>query len=99
MPLYDLTLLQAHHPHLPPHAAPQAIHPNPPQGALHRPALTYWIENRQTLNVVARKTGFTLGARSLTHYYGVERHGAITAGSANAAVLFGDVANWISARY
>ena len=94
--LYDLTLLRAHHPHLPPQAAPQAIHPSPPQGARHRPALTYWIENRRTLNVVARRTGFAAGSAALTGYYGVEPHGNITAGSLQAAGLFADVANWIS---
>lgn len=96
--LYDLTLLRAHHSHFPNLPAPQAIHPSPPQGALHRPALTYWKENRRTLNIVARRSGFSAGAASLTGYYGVEPHGGITASAANATSLFDDVANWIRRR-
>ena len=94
--LYDLTLLWAHHPHLPPQRVPQAIHPDPPAGPLHEPANTYWSENRRTLNVLARKTGFSPGAAALTGYYRIEPHARITAGAANAAALFNDVADWIS---
>lgn len=44
--LYDLTLLRAHHPYLGVPGTPQAIHPGaPPPGSIHRPAVTYWIEN------------------------------------------------------
>lgn len=96
--LYDLTLLHAHHPYLGIGGAPQAIHPNSPQGAIHRSALTYWIENRRTLNVIARRTGFALGAARLTGYHVVEPHGAIAAGSANATQLMEDVADWIQVR-
>lgn len=96
--LYDLTLLRAHHSHLPNYPVPQAIHPSPPQGALHRPALTYWKENRRTLNIVARKSGFSAGAGSLTGYYGVEPHGGITASATNATSLFDNVADWIRSR-
>jgi hypothetical protein len=96
--LYDVTLLRAHHPYLGLAGPPQAIHPSAPPGAIHRPALTYWIENRRTLNVIARRTGFVSGAARLTRYHAVEAHGAITAGSATAAQLMDDVADWISAR-
>jgi hypothetical protein len=90
--------LRAHHPHLGLAGPPQAIHPNAPPGSIHRPALTYWIENRRTLNVIARRTGFVSGAARLTRYHAVAPHGAITAGSAAATQLMDDVADWIRAR-
>jgi hypothetical protein len=96
--LYDLTLLHAHHPYLGIPGSPQAIHPSAPSGAIHRPALTYWIENRRTLNVIARRTGFVAGAASLTGYHAVEPHGWIAPGNPPAIQLMDDVADWIVAR-
>jgi hypothetical protein len=96
--LYDLTLLYAHHPYLGIAGVPQAIHPGAPPGKIHRAALTYWIENRRTLNVITRRTGFVSGAARLTGYHAVEPHGAITAGSATATQLMDDVADWIQAH-
>lgn len=96
--LYDLTLLRVHHPYLGIVGTPQAIHPGAPRGSIHRPALTYWIENRRTLNVIARRTGFVSGAAALTSYHAVQPHGGITAGSAPAVQLMDDVADWIFAR-
>ena len=61
--LYDLTLLGAHHRHLTVAAQPSAIHPGAPPGPIHRPVPTYWRENRRTLNVLARRTGFVKGGR------------------------------------
>ena len=96
--LYDLTLLLAHHPYLGIAGTPQAIHPNAPTGSMHRPVLTYWDENRRTLNIIARRTGFAAGAVRLTRYYAVEPHGGITAGSPSAIQLMDDVADWVVAK-
>ena len=96
--LYDLTLLRAHHRYLGIAGSPQAIHPGSPSGPKYRPALTYWIENRRTLNIIARRTGFVSGAASLTGYHAVEPHGGITVGSVAAIQLMDDIANWILAR-
>mgnify|MGYP003667548900 CR=1 FL=1 len=97
--LYDLTLLKAHHPYLSVSAqTAQAIHPASPPGPVHRPALTYWIENRRTMNVIARRTGFRSGAAALTGYHAVEPHGGIAAGTVAADKLMDDVAEWILAK-
>jgi len=93
--LYDLTLLGAHHPHLGVRGAARAIHPNAPAGRMHGPAVTYWNENRRTLNVIARRTGFAPGAARLTGYHAVAPYQAITVGSTNATQLMDDVAEWI----
>ncbi len=96
--LYDLTLLLAHHAHLGVAGPPRVIHPGAPVGPTHRPALTYWIENRRTLNVIARKAGFVSGAAALTGYHAVRPYGGIEAGSGPATQLMDDIADWIFAR-
>lgn len=96
--LYDLTLLVAHDLYLPFAGPPQAIHPGAPPGPLHRPVITYWLENRRTLNIVARKSGFVQGAAAMTGYHSVEPHGGIVVGAANTAALIDAVADWIVRR-
>ena len=96
--LYDLTILYAHHRYLGVAEARMAIHPGAPCGPIHRPALTYWIENRRTLNVLAWRTGFVNGAATLTGYHAVEPHGGITVGSVSSTQLMDDVAEWIIGR-
>ncbi len=96
--LYDLTLLLAHHPYLGLAGAPKAIHPGAPADSVHGPALTYWDENRRTLNIIARRTSFVAGAAALTRYYAVEPHGTITAGSIPAVQLMDGIADWIHAQ-
>ena len=96
--LYDLTILRAHHVHLGIGGQPQAIHPAAPPGSIHRPALTYWLENRRTLNVLARRTGFVSGVAALTGYHAVEPHSGIVIGSAFSKQLMDDVADWIHGR-
>jgi hypothetical protein len=96
--LYDLTLLAAHHSYLPFAGSPQAIHPGAPTGALHRPVITYWLENRRTLNIIARKSGFVLGAAAMTGYHSIEPHRGITVGAASRAALIDAVADWIVRR-
>ncbi|MDI9846719.1 hypothetical protein QM467_01450 [Rhodoblastus sp. 17X3] len=96
--LYDLTLLQAHHAYLPFGGTAQAIHPGAPSGSRHRPVITYWIENRRTKNIVARKAGFVPGAAAMTSYHSVEPHAGITVGSPNTTALIGGVASWIVAQ-
>jgi hypothetical protein len=93
--LYDLTLLAAHHPYLGFAGPPQAIHPSAPPGPLHRPVSTYWQENRRTLNIIARKSGFVQGAAAMTGYHSIEPHGGIVVGAANTDVLIRAVADWI----
>jgi hypothetical protein len=96
--LYDLTLLNAHHAYLPVAGPPRAIHPGAPPGGLHRPVITYWLENRRTQNIIARKTGFVHGAAAMTGYYSIAPHGGIVVGSANMGSLIDAVATWIVSR-
>jgi hypothetical protein len=96
--LYDLTLLHAHHRYLHFPLPPQAIHPGSPAGPSHRAVVTYWQENRRTMNAIARRTGFVAGAAALTRYHAIEAHGGITAGSTNAQQLVDAVATWIVDR-
>ena len=96
--MYDLTILCAHHRYLGVADPASAIHPDAPPGPSHRPALTYWQENRRTLNVLARRTGFVRGAAPLASYYAVAPYGGITVQSATAAQLMDDVADWIFSR-
>lgn len=96
--LYDLTLLRAHHPYLAVGGQPQAIHPGAPSGSLHRPVVTYWLENRRTLNVIARKSGFGAGAAAMTSYHSVEPHAGIVVSSPQAQALIDAVADWVVAR-
>lgn len=93
--LYDVTLLHAHHRHLGVPDPARALHPDSPSGPRHRASLTYWIENRRTLNVIARRTGFVAGAAALTRYHAIEPHGFITAGSADTARLVDVIVDWI----
>ena len=93
--LYDLTILDAHHRHLVFTGPRKAIHPNAPAGSIHDPVVTYWNENRRTLNVLARRTGFRKGAVALTGYYAVEPHQEITVGSTSSNKLMDVVADWI----
>lgn len=93
--LYDLTLLHAHHRYLHFPGLPQAIQPGAPAGGIHRSVLTYWQENRRTLNVIARRTGFVRGAAAMTGYHAIEPHGGITVGSPTTATLIDGVVSWI----
>lgn len=93
--LYDLTILDSHHHYLGVSAPPSAIHPGAPSGTLHRAVFTYWQENRRTLNVLARRTGFMKGATALTGYYSVEPYGGIEVGNRPARQLMNDIADWI----
>jgi hypothetical protein len=93
--LYDLTLLAAHHLYLSVAGPPQAIHPNPPPGPVHGPVMTYWRENRRTLNIIARKSGFVQGSAAMIGYHSIQPHGGIVVGAANTAVLIDAVARWI----
>ena len=96
--LYDLTLLRAHHRYLTVAHPPRAIHPGAPPGGKHGPVLTYWQENRRTLNVLARRTSFVKGAAALSGYYAVAPHSGVTVQSPSAARLMSDVAEWIRRR-
>jgi hypothetical protein len=96
--LYDVTLLRAHHAYLPFGGTPQSIHPGAPPGRRHQPVITYWLENRRTMNIIARRSGFVSGAAAMTGYHSVEPHAGITVGSPNTAALIDDVASWIVRR-
>ena len=93
--LYDLTVLRAHHPYIGVADPPRAIHPAAPPGSTHQPAFTYWQENRRTLNVLARRTGFVKGTVPLSGYHSVAPHGGITVNSPSADHLMSEVADWI----
>lgn len=96
--LYDITLLDSHHPHLPVGGVPKAIHPGSPSGPVHGAATSYWRENRRTLNVIARKSGFVAGAAAMTGYHSVEPHASIVPRGTAAQALFDGVADWIVAN-
>lgn len=96
--LYDISLLDAHHPYLTTSGTPAAIHPDAPPGPIHEPAFSYWKENRRTLNVIARRTGFQKGTAALNAYHAVAPYGHITVGSSSSTQLMTDVAAWIHAR-
>ena len=93
--LYDVTLLSSHHPHLAIGGGAQAIHPGAPPSPTSVAAHSFWEENRRTLNVIARKSGFVTGAAAMTGYHSVEPHAGIAATSASAQGLFDAVAEWI----
>ncbi len=96
--LYDITLLNSHHPHLAISGAAQTIHPGASASPMHIPASSYWEENRRTLNIVARRSGFVAGAAAMTGYHSVEPHAGIAATSTSAQGLFDAVADWIVAN-
>ena len=96
--LYDLTILYSHHPYVGVPGPQRAIHPGAPQGSPHIPALTYWQENRRTLNVLARRKGFSRGTAALSGYHAVAPHGGVTVNSPSAAQLVGDITAWIRRR-
>ena len=93
--LYDVTILTGHHPYLPVPGPARVIHPGAPPEPVHCPVRSYWSENRRTLNVLARRTGFVQGAAALSGYHAVAPHGGVTVGSPTAAALMDDVADWI----
>ena len=98
--LYDITILTGHHRYLPVFGPARVIHPDAPPDPLHYPVPSYWRENRRTLNVLARRTGFVQGAAALSGYHAVMAHRGITVGSPTAAALMDEVADWIrSQRY
>jgi hypothetical protein len=97
--LYDVTLLKGHRFHLRLGSLPQAIYPaNFGGDAYYDSRDTYRRENLHSFNVFARRTGFAKGAAAMTSYHCIQPHGAVTAGSAEADTLFGDIANWIDAN-
>ena len=93
--LYDLTILHAHHRHLDVADAPRAIHPGAPADRVHCPTITYWNENRRTLNVLARRAGFARGSAALSRYFAVEPYAGVTVGSNAATTLMNRIADWI----
>lgn len=86
--LYDVTLLRGHHRYLPVPDPARVIHPDAPPDPVNRASRTYWDENRRTLNVLAKRTGFVKGAVVLSGYHVVAPYGGIAVGSA--------AADWIS---
>ncbi len=96
--LYDITLLSSHHRHLAIGGSAQTIHPGLPPSSMDVPASSYWEENRRTLNMIARRSGFVTGAAAMTGYHSVEPHAGIAATSTSAQGLFDTVADWIVAN-
>lgn len=91
--LYDLTLLNAHHRHLGISDA-RAIHPGSPAEPKYRAIVTYWQENRRTKNIIARRTGFSVGTAPLSEYHRIEPHEDIVVGNANVDELAAAVVQW-----
>ena len=94
--LYDVTLLGSHHPYLPLPDPARGIHPDAPPDPVNCASRTYRDENRRTLNVLARRTGFVKGAAVLSGYHVVAPYGGIAVGSASADELMDRVAERIS---
>lgn len=92
--LYDMTLLRAHHRHMPRFPVPYAIHPGSPPGSKYRAIITYWQENRRTKNVIARRTGFVAGTAPLAQYHRVEPHQNIAVGSGALSGLVQTIVDW-----
>ncbi|WP_165420048.1 hypothetical protein [Edaphobacter modestus] len=97
--LYDVTVLESQQKYVNFPAPSRAIYPGTFGGdTFYAAQVTYWGENRNTFNAIARRSSFTTGAKAMTKYYGVEPHGFITVGSSEAAALMDAVAQWIDAK-
>jgi hypothetical protein len=97
--LYDLTVLQSHQPHLRFPPPTLGIYPGNFGGSsFYTARLTYWAENRNSFNAIARRTGFAAGAAAMTNYFAIEPHGFITAGSSGYSDLVDAVAEWIAKK-
>lgn len=91
--MYDLTILNGHGriPHL-----PKPLKRIYPGSTPHDDAYsTFWAGNRQTFNIVARRTGFRAGATAMTGYYAVQPRGPVVPGSAEHSALIDEVCTWI----
>lgn len=94
--LYDLTILTWHRiGHLPSPLTRISPGANP---ADNSPFETYWVGNRETFNVLARRTGFSAGATAMTGYYGIQPRGPVTPGSPENTRFIADLAAWIMAN-
>jgi hypothetical protein len=94
--LYDLSVLQGHRLYIPYPPPTQAIFPGIFVDSFYAAQTTYWDENRNAFNALARRTGFALGAAAMSGYYAIEPHGFITLGSNEAAGLVEAVCQWIA---
>ena len=72
-----------------------AIYPGSPDEPFYRAKQTYWDENRNSFNAIARKTGFSVGSQSMTSYYSIEPHPTISLNSAGYTTLIQAVGQWI----
>lgn len=93
--LYDLTMLTGHDQkggHLPHPLA--SVFPGTTQ-ASHPPYQTYWTGNRETCNVLARRTAFGSGATAMSGYHGIQPRGPLAPGSPEDLALAKDLAAWI----
>lgn len=91
--LYDVTLLHAHHRHLP-YPSPRVLHPGSPDESKHRAIVTYWQENWRTKSAIARRMGFSSGTRLLSEYHRIEAHPYISVGSSAVDDLVASVVQW-----
>lgn len=98
--LYDLTLLSLHHVHPPLNSLSpfNVLYPDNSISPKYSPAPTYWVENRRTKNIIARRAGFTKGTSPLATYHHVEPYDCITVGSSSFNALVDDVAEWIKKK-
>jgi hypothetical protein len=72
-----------------------AIYPGSPSGAFYEAKQTYWDENRNSFNAIARQSGFSAGSRTMTSYYSIEPHSSISLNSAGFTTLIQAVCQWI----
>lgn len=94
--LYDLSLLQGHRSYLPnPSANTMAIYPGSLDEPFYRAKQTYWDENRNSFNAIARRTGFSVGSQAMTAYYSIEPHSMIFLNSPGFTTLIQAVSQWI----
>jgi hypothetical protein len=94
--LYDLSLLWGHRKYLPnPSGTTMAIYPGSPSGTFYEAKQTYWDENRNSFNAIARQSGFSAGSRTMTSYYSIEPHSSISLNSSGFTTLIQSVCEWI----
>jgi hypothetical protein len=94
--IYDTTLLSLHAQYLGAGGALNRVHPlDPTQPGFGAVSATYRIENTETYNAIARRTGFTQGTVGMSNYYFIRRFDNIRSGSQNLTDLKNEICDWI----
>lgn len=92
--LYDVTFLASHKRPLPYHSElPTGIHPG--EWPRDKSSKTFWASNRENLSILARRTGFAVGATAISSYYRIYPYGSIQPGSPEERAFIVGVTRWI----